>query len=81
MTGEAPERRKKLPIPLSTPKAERVIQMGLTGVVAGVWVAVLWLPVSNQVQVGVQAAMMIVLGRYFGISIMKRGNGNGGSHD
>lgn len=60
-------------------RAERWIQGGLAAIVAGVWIAVLFLPVSSHIQVGVQAAMMLVLGRFMGVSITKKGNG--GSDD
>lgn len=58
---------------------ERVTIAALTAIVTGAWIAVLFVPVSTQIQVGVQAAMMLVLGRYFGLSIVKKGN-NGGDN-
>lgn len=52
-----------------------LIQVVLSLVVSFAWIAVLFLPVSTQVQVGVQAAMMLVLGAVFGIQIIKKQNG------
>jgi uncharacterized protein (DUF697 family) len=67
---------------VSTPERPAValsaVQLLLTAVVSFAWVAVLFLPVSAQVQIGVQAAMMLVLGAIFGISIVRK-KSNGGT--
>lgn len=59
-----------------------LIQTVLVLVVSFAWIAVLFLPVSSQAQIGVQAAMMLVLGAIFGVQIVKRsgGNSNGGGN-
>ena len=52
-------------------------------VVSTVWMAVLLVPlftkvnVQGQTQVGVHAAMMLILGAYFGISIVRKNDGGG----
>ena len=51
------------------------VQLLLVAVVSFAWVAVLFLPVPAQVQIGVQAAMMLVLGAIFGVSIVRRKSG------
>jgi uncharacterized protein (DUF697 family) len=53
------------------------VQLLLVLVVSFAWIAVLFLPVPAQVQVGVQAAMMLVLGAIFGVQIVRgRNSGN-----
>lgn len=51
------------------------LQALLVVVVCFAWLAVLFLPVSTQVQVGVQAAMMTVLGAFFGVKIFRKDEG------
>ena len=51
------------------------LQFLLTGVVSFAWIAVIFLPVPTQVQVGVQAAMMLVLGAIFGTRLLKKPDG------
>jgi hypothetical protein len=53
------------------------VQLLLTAVVSAAWLMVLFLPVNARVQIGVQAAMMLVLGAYFGVSAFKK-KSNGG---
>lgn len=47
------------------------VQLLLVAVVSFAWIAVLFLPVPAQVQIGVQAAMMLVLGAIFGVQIVR----------
>lgn len=47
------------------------VQLLLVVVVCFAWIAVLFLPVTAQVQIGVQAAMMLVLGAIFGVQIVR----------
>lgn len=51
------------------------IHLLLVGVVSFAWLVVLFRPAPAQVQIGVQAAMMLVLGAYFGIQIVRGRNG------
>jgi hypothetical protein len=53
----------------------KALEAMLTIVVCIAWLMVLFLPVSAQVQVGVQAAMMVVLGSYFGLQIFAHHRG------
>lgn len=48
----------------------------LVTVVSFAWIAVLFLPVAPQVQIGVQAAMMLVLGAIFGVQIVRGRSAN-----
>jgi uncharacterized protein (DUF697 family) len=50
------------------------VQLLLVAVVSFAWIAVLFLPVAPQVQIGVQAAMMLVLGAIFGVQIVRGRN-------
>ena len=52
------------------------VQLLLVVVVSFAWIAVLFLPVAPQVQIGVQAAMMLVLGAIFGVQIVRGRNAN-----
>jgi hypothetical protein len=47
----------------------------MSGVVSFAWIAVIFLPVPTQVQVGVQGAMMLVLGAIFGTKLLKKPDG------
>lgn len=48
------------------------VQLVLAIVVAFAWISVIFLPTSTQIQVGVQGAMMLVLGSVFGVRIVRR---------
>jgi hypothetical protein len=52
------------------------VQLLLVVVVCFAWIAVLFLPVPTDVRVGVQAAMMVVLGAYFGVQIIRSRSGS-----
>jgi hypothetical protein len=55
------------------------VQLLLVVVVCFAWIAVLFLPVPTDVRIGVQTAMMLVLGAYFGVQIVR--SRSGGSSD
>lgn len=60
------------------PPPNNRLQLLLSGVVSFAWIAVIFLPVPTQVQVGVQGAMMLVLGAIFGTKLLKKPDGQNG---